>query len=499
MNTKKIVAFLIRSIVSKIEKKTSQNFPKIIVTGTIGKSSLTLMLIELFKNNGYSVISGTSKDKNLNTIEGLGLVLMRFIYSNNKNADNQNAKRHYNLEIEDKKGLVKTLYKLRYLVQLIKYAFFVEIKFLKTKPILVYEVGFDYQNEGQNFVDIFKEVDFSIITSLTHEHSQNFTDSFDQNRLGKIVSKVNVDLINQLKDKSHTNRLKNIAIEQFVFAPKAKLVIYPTKLDSLNNFFYVNEKQYSALAIRDSFYTLAEGYLNFYFHQDYFLPDSFAKNAQIIDIIAKNYGFKRESVKDIIASSNIFPNSRFSKFKGINNSNIVDSSYNSDPASLSTFLQTIKSFSASFNINDKSIISLPKNLLILGEMRELGAISVFEHEKIIQEIIQLQDNPKIIIQDTYLIGKEWLKINQNNIQINQGNISYIRYGNKHFKVFEKAGDINRYIEKMNILPEFWFWVKGSQNTIFLEIVVEYLLLNKEDKNKLCRQGEDWAKTKLIYN
>ena len=39
-------------------------------------------------------------------------------------------------------------------------------------------------------------------------------------------------------------------------------------------------------------------------------------------------------------------------------------------------------------------------------------------------------------------------------------------------------------------------VKGSQNTLFLERVVEMLLAHGEDIDKMCRRGEFWDKKRV---
>ena len=40
-------------------------------------------------------------------------------------------------------------------------------------------------------------------------------------------------------------------------------------------------------------------------------------------------------------------------------------------------------------------------------------------------------------------------------------------------------------------------VKGSQNTLLLERVVESLLKDPKDKNRLCRRGTFWDKQRAI--
>jgi hypothetical protein len=40
--------------------------------------------------------------------------------------------------------------------------------------------------------------------------------------------------------------------------------------------------------------------------------------------------------------------------------------------------------------------------------------------------------------------------------------------------------------------------KGSQNTIFLEEAIKYVLAHKEDEEKLTRQGDRWAAKKQEF-
>jgi len=51
--------------------------------------------------------------------------------------------------------------------------------------------------------------------------------------------------------------------------------------------------------------------------------------------------------------------------------------------------------------------------------------------------------------------------------------------------------------KDNIPQNSLVLVKGSQNTIFLEEAIKYLLKDKEDEKKLCRQDDYWLKIKKL--
>ena len=67
---------------------------------------------------------------------------------------------------------------------------------------------------------------------------------------------------------------------------------------------------------------------------------------------------------------------------------------------------------------------------------------------------------------------------------------------KEVKHFNNSIEAGMYL-KENLSENALVLVKGSQNTIFLEEAIKFLLLNKEDEKRLCRQGGMWEKKKKL--
>ena len=153
------------------------------------------------------------------------------------------------------------------------------------------------------------------------------------------------------------------------------------------------------------------------------------------------------------------PPSRCSILSGIKDCTIIDSSYNSSPLATSEMLAVLKSYPS-------------PRIAILGDMRELGTASKKEHEELYKIALKSAD---III----TVGAETKQY----------------FGDKAIK-FTNFHEANQYLSK-NLPPKSTILVKGSQNTIFLEETVKFLLLNKSDSNLICRQSPYWLKVKNV--
>lgn len=163
---------------------------------------------------------------------------------------------------------------------------------------------------------------------------------------------------------------------------------------------------------------------------------------------------------------------RMSLYKGINNSKIIDSTYN---ASLETMLDAIDTL--------KQISQNRKKFVLLGDMRELGQEAEREHKTLAEEVIKVADK-------IYLVGenmKKYFLPHATSKGYNKNNILH----------FENAIIAGEYICN-ELHSNSIILIKGSQNTIFLEEAVRLLLANKEDSAKLCRNDEYWRRVKEKY-
>jgi UDP-N-acetylmuramyl pentapeptide synthase len=491
----RFLIWLSRSLLNKLQKtyqrKFKQKMPIILVTGTAGKSSITLLLDQLFTQSGYTVFTGATPNHCLNTLIGIPMVLANF-----------------SVRFESKEG---RLFKgLSYLWQSLEILWFGSYRKIPKESILIYECGYDSQDESTLFMKVFDSIDMLVVTAATAEHSANYQTNFDKLKYFKIRDFLPEKWREIFENAENPSRLRNIALEQMTFLPRAKSAVLPTDLSTISSDIIVkvvvtdpNSQQETCTPD----WQLMEGRIqrgpdfalvvnnDWVFSADYLLPRSFGKNALILDQVAKTFNLDTKLVAHILREMTL-PAGRFSLLEGINNTAIVDSSYNSDPASLSAFLDLLEEVVLVAKELPDSIP--PKHYLILGEMRELGNTATSEHQKILDKLITLGQKYGDYIENILLLGKEWLTCDDTGIKKSEDQVSYISYQKQMFKVYLRAGHINRLLTPDNIRPHAWFWIKGSQNTIFLEIVVKHLLAKPEDESKLCRRSADWDEVRAWW-
>ena len=158
---------------------------------------------------------------------------------------------------------------------------------------------------------------------------------------------------------------------------------------------------------------------------------------------------------------------RCTLFKGIKDTTIIDSSYNATPDALRTILEMFDQYPAQ------------NKWLVLGDMIELGNEEKEEHEKI-GDIIKKMKLEKII-----LVGPRVSKYTYPAIE--QSNNLPRRQAGRTVVNFLMPKDALTYLET-NLKSGETILFKGAR---FLEGIIEHLLANKQDVNKLCRQEKVW--------
>jgi UDP-N-acetylmuramyl pentapeptide synthase len=470
----KILKFLTQRLLRKLGIGWGK-VPVILVTGNIGKSSQTLLLNQVFQGGNWNVISGTRPEKGLNSLAGIAMSIL--------NID-------FNMEGKGKvrKIMIATSFLLRIVLSLI-----IPPK-LPNQSILIYEVGYDHQGESRWFKELFEAVDYLVTTNFGWEHNAGFNDVFDVAEYDRVKQFLPADLQREFESPSIDETLKNIALEQLTLMHIVKDYILPHSLMTVENKFYDNTN----LITCSNFTTLGGD------NPRYLLPDTFVKVLEIGKLIGKKFNINDDNILKTLSSFSL-PNGRFNRFFGVNNSVIIDSSYNSDPASLASFIKNVENqilYYKDIEVREKlGMVIEPKHTLIFGEMRELGDSAVREHAIILDKLSSLTETYADNIQDIILIGNEWQKLNTDDIKKSDSEIglNWIRYNNINWKVFYSAGKIKNYLKTDEIRANDYYWVKGSQNTIFLEIVVADLVKDIDtDKNFLCRRGIAWDKVREKY-
>lgn len=170
---------------------------------------------------------------------------------------------------------------------------------------------------------------------------------------------------------------------------------------------------------------------------------------------------------------------RLSVFHGIENSVIIDSTYNASPLSVRKIINT------AHNIKTQ-LFPQRKLWLVLGDMRELGDLTEREHRMIAGYVSQVADH-------VILVGKYMTDYLADELE-------KVGYDKSKIDKFYDATIAGKHIQNMlkEVGDECLVVCKGSQNTIFLEEAVKHFLLNPEDQQELTRQSDWWLSTKKKY-
>lgn len=157
------------------------------------------------------------------------------------------------------------------------------------------------------------------------------------------------------------------------------------------------------------------------------------------------------------------PPARSSLIDGVNESLILDSSYNASTQSTLDSLELLK-------------ISAGRRLALLGDIRELGDVTQAEHELVAKKAAE-------ICSEVFLVGP----------QMKAYALPLLEAAGIPVHWFEKTGSAGRYIRSI-LQKDDMILMKASQNTLLFEIAVEICMAHPEDADKLlCRREPFWEK------
>lgn len=181
--------------------------------------------------------------------------------------------------------------------------------------------------------------------------------------------------------------------------------------------------------------------------------------------VAYKLGLDEQAIQEGLAKIHPVPG-RMQILPGVNDSKIIDDTYNSSPEAVKAALKTLYRMNA------------PQKIAILGNMNELGEFSKAAHQQIGQQCEPAQ------LSLVVTIGPDANK--------------YLAPGAKakgcNVKIFDNPYDAGEFV-KSQIKPGALVLAKGSQNKVFAEETVKLLLANPADVSKLVRQSKTWLKTK----
>ncbi len=303
----------------------------------------------------------------------------------------------------------------------LKILFLAPIKYLinwKTYDILILEMGVDSASWPKNMDYLLSIVqpNIGIFLNVSPVHLLCF-DSLDQ------IAAEKAKLVNQAK----------VAI----INPNDKLV---TKYTTNKNIINITPTEIK--------------------FKNFFLPPIYDIGFGAALSLAQLFNIPQKEATKNIQQSFSLPPSRSSILKGIKNTTIIDSSYNSSPIACQELLKFLSTFKT-------------KKIAVLGDMRELGKSTPIEHRNIYSVALKSAD---IIIS----VGPQTKK--------------YFGPKSKKFIYWWQAVE---YLQN-TINGGETILVKGSQNTIYLEELIKTILADPKDSSKLCRQSPWWLQTKEKY-
>jgi len=203
--------------------------------------------------------------------------------------------------------------------------------------------------------------------------------------------------------------------------------------------------------------------------KDYFLPKKYQEIISAGFLVGLSLGLNIDEMKKSLVNNFFLPVGRSSLLAGIHDSVIIDSSYNASRGSLLTFIETASLLAK----KEKRPLTV-----LMGDMRELGKEAEQEH-KIVAEALKKSE-----VDYFYCVGELTKKYI----------LPEVSKSVKESQWFENSIKLGKYL-KTSLPHRSVVLVKGSQNTIFLEEAIKFILQDKKDEKKLCRQSEFWTNKK----
>lgn len=417
--------------------RLQKDTPRIIgVAGSSGKSSLVSLLSIVLKQK-YKIKQTGGKNSEI----GLPLHILDLQVGNNS------------------------------LLQWIKIAFLVPYKAFfaeKNYDIYIAEMGIDSPDEPKNMSYLLKIIqpEVGIVTNVGLEHSMYFdtkakgktaTEKTEQilamtaeqetlllrtlPRNGTAVINVDNEYINSTLNKINAKKItistQNKYADLFAYKISSSLTQFSLDMVWKGKTYHLQLKQVlPALYAYEFLFAIATGLI-------FDIPIS-----QSITAIEKYFAL---------------PPGRCSIFPGIKNTILIDSSYNN--ATREPILGMLDMM--------REIGFNRRKLAIIGDMRELGSQSKEVHEEVARKILTT-------VNTAILIGplmREYV-------------VPILKKRKFHYQSFVTVTEAKEAI-LTSIQPKDLILIKGSQNTLFLERVVEMLLEDKNDVKNLCRRGSFW--------
>lgn len=341
---------------------------------------------------------------------------------------------------------------------------------LTTQPkykYLVLEMGIDGDQPPSNMDYLLSIVrpQIGVLLNINQVHGQNFS---SQNTLqaiadekGKLLTSLppdglavyssDYDLIEQLSSKIKSQKKKFSLYQRANY----QLLKYELSLTGTKFVFLAEKEQHQ---------------LNF--KNQLFPKSTFGSFASAL-IIAQHFKVPLKTAILELETNYFSPPGRMSLIGGLNQSFIIDSSYNS---SLEPALSALEMLSL--------IQVRGKKIAILGDMREIGPGEKDDHQALAKKASQVADEIVLVgpLTKKYILPK----------------LKKLKYSSSKIYHFPTSWSAIKKVKEI-IEPHDLILVKGSQNTIFLETITQAIMADPNKAKKLLpRQSKYWEKQRKKY-
>lgn len=399
------------------------------VAGCYGKSSAVNLIEELIATE-HKVLSTNSNGKGLNTESGIPFAILGI------KPEKYTAKDWLNYSIQGLKNFSKPF----------------DIEYF------ILEMGVDRPGDMKYLTKHFTP-NIGILLNSNNTHSANFEDLHYETKMryedliaienGYILERAKDAIFYNLEDPEVVKQVNRFKGEKrFGYASDGNTVIKKFE-QSLNGTLLKFE------------------YKGKSFELNYKEPllDEYQSTFELAIKIADYLDIKGENICKTFENLDL-PAGRCSLFKGINGSYILDSSYNSSLVPASSALKLMAK------------IGNGRKIAILGDMRELGELAPGDHVKLAAIAAKYVD--EVITVGPLMLENFVLQFEK------------LKKPSQKVHPFETTKEALQFVKREDYLKsEDLVLVKGSQNTLLLEIIVENLLADKFDVSKLCRRDSHY--------
>jgi UDP-N-acetylmuramoyl-tripeptide--D-alanyl-D-alanine ligase len=341
------------------------------------------------------------------------------------------------------------------------------IGFLKHMRYVIVEMGIDdpYPPKNMGYLITIVKPDIGIITDESAAHTMQFEKILDSKQilpdserlklLIEAITKEDAKMVRQDRCELGIVNGDNVFLNSL---HGSKIVTFGTASDAT-----IRITDYSVDTKKTTFsYTLGDTSITLQF-KGYAFPRDLAYVFAPAILAAYKLTIPLDVIRVNLEKNFVPPRGRESLLAGINNSIIIDSSYNASKPSVLSFLkmmETLKKETKRYTI------------IVLADMLELGNESQIEHEAVARAIGTIPNT-------LYLIGPLTKR--------------FILPIVKNAKWFPSTVELNQALSDIPYRSLILF--KGSQGDLWLEESIKLLLKHKEDLSRLCRQNAFWQRVK----